>query len=148
MTSTLTVEPHVATTIEPGAILYSSWGYDQTNVDYYMVTRVTKSSAWIVPMSAHEDQTGFMCGKASPLEPQTHSRWCECRHPVMNHSEYGCQRSEYGDDCPCKQARPVAIKPEMHRINRSYRPEGVLSLTSYSSAYLWDGASKYASHYA
>ena len=141
------MKAHVATQIEPGAILYSSWGYDQTNVDYYMVTRVTKASAWIVPMTAHEEQTGFMSGQASPLEPMTHSEWCECDHRVSNHSEYGC-RGAYGDDCPCEQVKLVPIKPEMHRINRSYRPEGVLSLTSYSSASLWDGASKYASHYA
>src|SRR5579872_670440 len=40
-------EAHVADKIEPGAILYSSWGYDQTNIDFYLVTRSTKSSAWI-----------------------------------------------------------------------------------------------------
>lgn len=27
--------------IEVGAIFYSMWGYDQTNVDYYEVTRAT-----------------------------------------------------------------------------------------------------------
>lgn len=151
-----TVTPHVASTIEPGAILYSSWGYDQTNVDYYMVTRTTKASAWIVPMTAHEEQTGFMSGQASPLEPMTHSRWCECQHPVSNHQmvlnmvgeDYSHCRGSYGDECDCQELRPEPIKPKMHRINRSYRPEGILSLTSYSSAYLWDGASKYASHYA
>lgn len=26
--------------IKPGDIFYSSWGYDQTNVDYYVVTRL------------------------------------------------------------------------------------------------------------
>ena len=31
----------MAQTIQPGTILYSSWGYDQTNVDYYQV--VSKS---------------------------------------------------------------------------------------------------------
>lgn len=26
--------------IKPGDIFYTSWGYDQTNVDYYVVTRL------------------------------------------------------------------------------------------------------------
>jgi len=31
-----------------GDILYSSWGYDQTNVDFYQVTKVTKKMAYFV----------------------------------------------------------------------------------------------------
>ena len=27
-------------TVKVGTILYSSWGYDQTNIDYYMVTKI------------------------------------------------------------------------------------------------------------
>jgi len=149
--------PHVADVIEAGAILFSSWGYDQTNVDYYMVTRTTKASAWIVPMSSHEEQTGFMSGQASPLEPMTATGWCQCDHRTSNHGtvlnmadgpDGTYCRGAYGDDCNCRELRPVPTVPAMHRINRNYRPEGVLSLTSYSAAYLWDGASKYASHYA
>lgn len=45
------VTPHVASVIEPGAILCSSWGYEQTNVDFYVVVRTTKSSAWIVKLN-------------------------------------------------------------------------------------------------
>jgi hypothetical protein len=152
------VTPHVATTIEPGAILYSSWGYDQTNIDYYMVTRTTAKSAWIVPMTAHEEQTGFMSGQASPLEPMTHTHWCECKHRVSNHGtvtmtgdDYGYCRGSFGDDCDCTEVRPEPIKPEMHRIRRDTWDGKVhesLTMTSYSSATLWDGASKYASHYA
>jgi hypothetical protein len=149
-------EPHVAEVIEPGAILYSSWGYDQTNIDYYMVTRTTKASAWIVPMSAHEEQTGWLCGQASPLEPRYVSNWCECDHRVANHGQVihadggpdtDYCRGAYGDDCPCPELRPRPIIPAMHRIRRHGDHES-LTLTSYSSAWLWDGASKYASHYA
>ena len=32
---------------KPGDILYNSWGYDQTNVDFYQVVRCTKSSVFI-----------------------------------------------------------------------------------------------------
>ena len=37
--------------ITEGDIFYSSWGYDQTNVDYYMVKkRIGKGSALVVPV--------------------------------------------------------------------------------------------------
>lgn len=30
-----------------GDILYSSWGYDQTNIDFYEVVRRTEKSVWL-----------------------------------------------------------------------------------------------------
>lgn len=30
-----------------GDLLYSAWGYDQTNVDFYEVVRVSKASVWL-----------------------------------------------------------------------------------------------------
>jgi len=33
-----------------GEILVSSWGYDQTNVDFYEVVRASAASVWVVPM--------------------------------------------------------------------------------------------------
>ncbi len=92
MTITLATEihPHVAETIEPGAILYSSWGYDQTNVDFYMVTRTTASSCWTVPMSQVEELGegyGPMAGHTTPLEP------LPCRTP-RRHKIIRCTSSE------------------------------------------------------
>lgn len=34
-----------------GKILISQWGYEQTNIDFYVVIRETKSNVWIVPIS-------------------------------------------------------------------------------------------------
>lgn len=153
--------PHVAEKIEPGAILYSSWGYDQTNVDFYVVTRVTESSAWIVPMSAPVvEQTGFMSENVVAGEPLSHTGYCECRHHESRHqlvastvgpNYHVCNGWEGGEACPCREVRLVPIKPKMHRIKRyTYGGETreVLRLTSYSSAYLWEGRKLYASHYA
>ena len=33
--------------VKVGDIFYTSWGYDQTNVEFYKVVRATKSSVWI-----------------------------------------------------------------------------------------------------
>ena len=35
-----------------GSVWYTSWGYDQTNVEFYTVVRETAASVWLVPMSA------------------------------------------------------------------------------------------------
>ena len=54
--------------LEVGDVLYSSWGYEQTNIDYYQVTRlVGKKSVeirQIGSLNKHED--GFMTGTCSP----------------------------------------------------------------------------------
>jgi hypothetical protein len=36
---------------EVGDILESSWGYDQTNIDFYKVLRVSASNVWIQKVS-------------------------------------------------------------------------------------------------
>lgn len=35
-----------------GDLLYSSWGYDQTNVDFYQVTKVGDKSVWVRPVAS------------------------------------------------------------------------------------------------
>lgn len=38
--------------VQPGDIFYCSWGYDQTNVDFYVVTRVTTAKAEVLPIGS------------------------------------------------------------------------------------------------
>ena len=57
------VIPHVATQVEVGAILYSSWGYEQTNVDFYVVVEMSKSMCKLLPVNAYQvDIHGHMSG--------------------------------------------------------------------------------------
>jgi hypothetical protein len=42
----------------PGDVVYNSWGYDQTNVDFYQVTRVSKGCIWIREISANSSDHG------------------------------------------------------------------------------------------
>jgi hypothetical protein len=50
--------PH---TLKVGDILVSSWGYDQTNIDFYQVTRVMKSSVEIRQIKSKSGpEEGFM----------------------------------------------------------------------------------------
>lgn len=39
-----------------GDVLESSWGYEQTNVDFYQVTRATPKTVLLRPISAHREQ--------------------------------------------------------------------------------------------
>jgi hypothetical protein len=48
------VVPHVSDKMEVGAIFSCSWGYDQTNVDFYCVVECTKTMCKILPLSQME----------------------------------------------------------------------------------------------
>lgn len=50
-------------------VLYTSWGYDQTNVDFYMVVKVSPSgkSVDIVPIGQTYEASGDMCGYTTPV---------------------------------------------------------------------------------
>lgn len=50
-----------------GDIYYSSWGYEQTNIDWYQVTRVDGKTVYIRPIAAHVQETGFMTGPSEPV---------------------------------------------------------------------------------
>ena len=46
--------------LKTGSILYASWGYDQTNVDFYKVQELRgKSSAIIVPIGSKRVRSEF-----------------------------------------------------------------------------------------
>ena len=55
--------------IEPGTILVSTWGYDQTNVDFYRVVRSTSASVWLQGVGQElTGETGFLSEYVVPSE--------------------------------------------------------------------------------
>lgn len=51
-----------------GDIVTNSWGYDQTNVDWYRVSRTTKNYVWLIPVCARlipSEGCGPMSGQES-----------------------------------------------------------------------------------
>lgn len=50
-----------------GDVFSNSWGYDQTNVDFYEVVSITESTVTIREIGQHSEETGFMCGKCQPI---------------------------------------------------------------------------------
>jgi hypothetical protein len=90
-----------------GDILYSSWGYDQTNVDWYQVTRVMPRGIEIREIS----------GKIV--------------------------RENGSQDLVAGEANRF-IGPPMKKIPRPSGPgKYAVKITSFASAYLWDGKPKY-----
>jgi len=53
---------------EVGDIIYYSWGYDQTNVDFFQVVVVREKSISIRPIMSKENETGFMSGNSMPIK--------------------------------------------------------------------------------
>tara|TARA_R110000824_G_scaffold6506_11_gene30093 strand:- start:47 stop:448 length:402 start_codon:yes stop_codon:yes gene_type:complete len=93
-----------------GSILVSSWGYDQTNVDFYMVTRTTKTSVYIRKIRAEVTRSG------GPSDS------------VM----------------PCLLGRPYSdgAEPKRKKV-QTYNGRPYVSLSTYASAYLWDGTAQH-----
>jgi len=56
-------KPH---TLNIGDVLNTSWGYDQTNVDFYEVVAVSGVMVTLREIAATLTETGFMCGETIP----------------------------------------------------------------------------------
>jgi hypothetical protein len=53
--------------ITEGTVLYASWGYEQTNINYWQVTRRMKGGVIEVrPIAADSRETGSMVGECMP----------------------------------------------------------------------------------
>ena len=50
-----------------GDVLRSSWGYDQTNIDWYEVTEVNGAHIIIREIAAMSEENGWMTGKCAPV---------------------------------------------------------------------------------
>lgn len=61
----------IPTSLQVGDILVSAWGYDQTNVEFYQVTRVTGyRGVYVRPIHHHaiEGTEGYLCGQVLPVK--------------------------------------------------------------------------------
>lgn len=65
MTATVTV----GHPFEVGDIFYNSWGYDQTNIDFYQVVKTTAKSVRLARIKSGrvEGSEGFMSERCVPL---------------------------------------------------------------------------------
>jgi len=111
-------EPH---SIKPGAIITNSWGYDQTNVDWYVVTATSRNFVTLRPIAAQTTPEGG-CG------------------PMSGHCE---PRIDVSDPDPMKWG--IAFTgPEFRAKADKYNNVCM----KYGSGSIWDGKPKYESWYA
>lgn len=100
--------------LEPGLILVSSWGYEQTNVDFYEVIEKIGATMVKIEKIGGQSATDGSAGQSS-----------------MSDNVVPDQEKRTGEF-------------SRHKAN----PGGYVKLSSYATAYLWDGRPRYCSWYA
>jgi hypothetical protein len=53
--------------ISVGDILYSSWGYEQTNIDWYQVIATTDKTITVRQIAGDRNETGWLQGETRPV---------------------------------------------------------------------------------
>ena len=101
--------------LKVGDIFYSSWGYDQTNIDFYEVVGVTKSGKSV---------------KIREIAKKT------------------CYRADTMTATNLPDAGNYKTEPKTKRINTCKHYGFTLRMSSYETAWLWEGDAKNSSHYA
>ncbi len=87
-------------------ILVCSWGYDQTNVDFYKIMAISPSgkSVTIQRINSIVTEDGFMCGKSVPAVPHTVPSHCGAhmtkRVKPCSHYGYSVNISSYSTAFP------------------------------------------------
>jgi hypothetical protein len=110
------------TDIKVGDILHTSWGYEQTNVEFFQVLNVKGNTITIQEICADYESTGYMAGRvvAIPNKPAKENHW-------------------EGDICTLVDA-PILKK----RVSVG----NSVKINDSASAWIWDGKPCYTSSYA
>jgi hypothetical protein len=66
---------------QPGAILESSWGYDQTNIDYFKIVKRTNDTVFLIPLQSRNIESRDMRGTSEPGEPCLPGEYVSCVGP-------------------------------------------------------------------
>ena len=53
--------------MKKGDILYSSWGYEQTNIDFFEVVKATAKTVTVRKIKSEKTYTGDMSGTSKPV---------------------------------------------------------------------------------
>lgn len=57
-----------------GDILYSSWGWEQTNIDFYQVIAIRGSAVDLRQLDQRTTEDSYMCGTTVPLPDVSRAR--------------------------------------------------------------------------
>lgn len=120
---TMTTEPERKTTVEVGDYFVSSWGYDETHVDFYRVVGITPS------------------GKS--VRVQHWSKVVSCAGAPQEYVTPGSEpaRTRVWNDDYSDQIETVA-PVELHRLRKDWSVPA-FTVNSFAVATLWDGKPEY-----
>lgn len=62
-----------------GDIIVNTWGYEQTNVNFYQVVRLTAKKIFIKEICKNYTETGFMSGNSTPIPNKFKTNGDECQ---------------------------------------------------------------------
>jgi hypothetical protein len=85
-----------------GDLFYSSWGYEQTNIDFYQVVGISKSYIEVVRIKddrKYSDQG--MCGETIPLRGQFHGEKQKHRLRFDTEGRPNFKLTSYSSAWPC-----------------------------------------------
>jgi hypothetical protein len=124
---TTTIEK-VKVTPKVGDILYSSWGYDQTNIEFFKVVKVSEFSVWIQEIGKKVvEVTGWAHQNVVPVDS-----------PEYQVRNWDNEKDDWDN------VNPFITKthPIQRKKIQAYGDAYGVSLNSFSSAWLWDGKPK------
>ena len=116
-----TMNNNTTSSVKTGDIFLMSWGYDQTNVNFFQVTRVSKAGFFVREISqSSAGKEGFMCQDVTAVKDSflKRSQWC-------------------GE-----------TNEELFRKGKVYDSEPYFSIKGRYNARLWNGTPTYNSWYA
>lgn len=110
--------------LKVGDILSSSWGYDQTNNDFYKVVKTSKTCVWLIRVSLPIKETKNCYNMAD-----------DRTYDIENAKPY------YDNETPFRKT--------VHNYNINKDPkDDFVSISDYENAYKYNGESLYCSWYA
>jgi hypothetical protein len=118
------------TSLKPDDILYTSWGYDQTNVEFYQVLTVHNNTITIQEICQEYTPTQSMAGYTVPVpnKPTKENKWD-------------------GDICN-KVDAPILTKRAQGYTDFNGQTKNHVKINESATAWKWDGQKKYTSSYA
>lgn len=116
-----TAEQEAAWPVTEGDFFVCSWGYDQTNIDFYKVIAVSPSGKTVTIQEWEQvGQRGRDHDQVMPgAGPRQFPRWVDGQRDGV-----------------------TTAAPQQRRVNRRYGAP-MLTMSSYSIARLWDGRVRY-----
>lgn len=118
---------------EVGKFAYYSWGYDQTNIDWFKVVKRNEKSVWFVPVpSKKEYSNSSMSGHSVPLD-----------EPILVKKDW----KKVGDDFELVEMSTIFRKNVKNYSWRSGEG-GELCGNSFGNIYPWNGKPQFFSEWA